>query len=155
MMALAREASGLFEILMEEKSQHLILEGDEEAQVEGDGLFLRQALVNIIHNAVKYSPVGENIALRVRRGDGNRVVVEIEDHGPGIPAEDQQRVFDRFYRVDGRSRWSESRRSGPGVIDRETGKCSSRRKYRVEERGNHGCTFRISLPTLLDPHRPE
>jgi len=84
MMALAREASGLFEILMEEKSLRLVLDGDEHAQVEGDGLFLRQALVNILHNAVKYSPVGEAITMRVRNGDANQVTVEIQDNGPGL-----------------------------------------------------------------------
>src|SRR5579872_6265145 len=64
-MALAREAAALFEILIEEKSQRLLLEGDEQVQVEGDSLFLRQALVNILHNAVKYSPIGEAISVRV------------------------------------------------------------------------------------------
>jgi signal transduction histidine kinase len=151
-MALAREAGGLFEILMEEKSQRLILEGDEEAQVEGDGLFLRQALVNIIHNAVKYSPVGENIALRVRRGEGNRVVVEIEDHGPGIPAEDQQRVFDRFYRVD-KARWSESGGAGLGLSIAKWAVEAHGGSIGLQSEGNQGCTFRISLPTLLEPHR--
>ena len=66
-MALAREAAGLFEILDGgEIASASLLEGDEDAQVEGDCLFLRQALVNILHNAVKYSPVGETISVRVR-----------------------------------------------------------------------------------------
>lgn len=146
MMALAREAAGLFEILVEEKSQHLTLEGDENAQVEGDCIFLRQALVNIIHNAVKYSPVGETISVRVRNGDARQVVVEIEDKGPGIPLEDQGRVFDRFYRVD-KARWRESGGAGLGL---------SIAKWAVEAHGgsielnsepNLGSTFRIVLPS--------
>jgi heavy metal sensor kinase len=143
-MALARAAAGLFEILMEEKSLRVVLEGDEHAQVEGDCLFLRQALVNILHNAVKYSPVGEVISVRVRNGDANQVTVEIQDYGPGIPLEDQDRVFDRFYRVD-KARWRESGGAGLGL---------SIAKWAVEAHGgsigldsvpNQGCTFRIRL----------
>ncbi len=144
-LALAREAAALFEILLEEKSQRLTVEGDAGARVEGDPVFLRQALVNVIHNAVKYSPAGEAISVVVRSAPGNSVVVEIQDHGPGIPAEDQPKVFDRFYRVD-RARWRESGGAGLGL---------SIVKWAVEAHGgavaleSHppgGCTFRISLP---------
>jgi heavy metal sensor kinase len=149
-MALAREAAGLLEILLEEKSQRIELEGDEDAQIEGDRIFLRQALVNIVHNAVKYSPVGETIRVRVRRGEGNRVVVEVHDNGPGIPAEDRSKVFDRFYRVD-RARWRESGGAGLGL---------SIAKWAVEAHGGsialdsepgQGCTFRIALPAVGRP----
>jgi len=146
-MGLAREAAGLFEILIEENSLRLVLEGDEHAQVEGDCLFLRQALVNVLHNAVKYSPVGEIISVRVRISDADQVTVEIQDNGPGIPLEDQTRVFDRFYRVD-KARWRESGGTGLGL---------SIAKWAVEAHGGsigldsaprQGCTFRISLPSL-------
>jgi heavy metal sensor kinase len=146
-MALAREAAGLFEVLMEEKSLRLVLEGDEHAQFEGDRLFLRQALVNILHNAVKYSPVGEVISVRVRNGDANSVIVAIRDNGPGIPLEDHAKVFDRFYRVD-KARWRESGGAGLGL---------SIAKWAVEAHGgsigldsaiNQGCTFRITLPSV-------
>jgi heavy metal sensor kinase len=145
-MAVVREAAGLFDILMEEKSLRLVLEGDEHAEVEGDRLFLRQALVNIIHNAVKYSPVGEAISVRVRNGNDNEVTIEIQDNGPGIPLEDQDRVFDRFYRVD-KARWRESGGTGLGL---------SIAKWAVEAHGgsigldstpNQGCTFRVRLPS--------
>lgn len=148
-MALAREAAGLFEILMEEKSQRLIVAGDEHAQVKADCLFIRQALVNIFHNAVKYSPVGEAILVNVRNGDG-RVVVEIQDNGPGIPAEDQPRIFDRFYRVD-KARWRESGGAGLGL---------SIAKWAVEAHGgtitlhsepDKGCLFRVTLPAAPSP----
>jgi heavy metal sensor kinase len=144
-MELAREAAGLLEILAEEKALRIVLQGEEGAQVEGDHLFLRQALVNILHNAVKYSPVGDLIALRVHIDTANQVAIEIQDNGPGIPIEDQARVFDRFYRVD-KARWRESGGTGLGL---------SIAKWAVEvHRGNvglhsdpdHGCTFRITLP---------
>ena len=61
-MDLAREAAGLFEVLIEEKRQRIEVEGDKDVNVRGDRVFLRQALVNIIHNAVKFSPVGGTIS---------------------------------------------------------------------------------------------
>ncbi len=150
-MALAREAVGLFEILIEEKSQHAILEGDEHIRIEGDRLVLRQALVNVIHNAVKYSHAGQAISVRVANGSGNRVSIEIQDRGPGIPPEDQPKVFDRFYRVD-KARWRESGGAGLGL---------SIAKWAVEAHGgtitlnsevDKGCTFRISLPGKVPAH---
>jgi signal transduction histidine kinase len=149
-MGLVREATGLFEISTEEKSLHLCIEGDEDLQVEGDAIFLRQALVNMIHNAVKYSPVGETILVRVRNGDPHRVAIEIKDNGPGIPPEDQPKVFDRFYRVD-KARWRESGGTGLGL---------SISKWAVEAHGgvitlesevNKGSIFRIALPRARMP----
>jgi len=146
-MAVAREAAGLLEVLLEEKSLRFVLEGDEEVKVEGDCIFLRQALVNIIHNAVKFSPAGETVSVRVRNGTSSQVTVEIEDHGPGIPPEHQTRVFERFYRVD-KARGRESGGAGLGL---------SIAKWAVESHGGSiglesaiggGCTFRISLPRL-------
>ncbi len=146
-MAIAREAAGLFEVLMDEKSLRLVVEGDEEAEVEGDCLFLRQALVNIIHNAVKFSPAGETVSVLVRNGDSSQVTVEVQDHGPGIPPEDQAKVFERFYRVD-KARGRESGGAGLGL---------SIAKWAVEAHGGsiglasvtgQGCTFCVRIPRL-------
>lgn len=144
--ALAREAAGLLEILMEEKSLRLVLEGDEHAQVEGDGLFLRQALVNILHNALKYSPVGEAISVRVRNGDADQVTIEIQDRGPGVPSEDHARIFDRFYRVD-KARWRESGGAGLGLSIAKWAVEAHGGSIRLSSEPNQGCTFRISLPS--------
>jgi signal transduction histidine kinase len=73
MMELARESSQLFEVLLEEKNQRLTITGDEEVRVEGDRLFLRQALVNLIHNAIKFSPLGGNIGVKVRTEESSKV----------------------------------------------------------------------------------
>jgi len=144
-MELVREAAALFEILTEENSQRIDIEGDEDAQVDGDPIFLRQALVNTIHNAVKYSPVGEIIEVRVGQANDGRIVIQIKDNGPGIPREDQPKIFDRFYRVD-KARWRESGGAGLGL---------SIAKWAVEAHGgtitlesglNHGSIFRIALP---------
>ncbi len=146
-LALAREAAGLFEILMEEKSQHLILEGDETAQVEGDSLPSGRRLGRHRHSqrVVKYSPIGETIALRVRRGEGGRILVEIQDHGPGIPAQDQPKVFDRFYRVD-KARWRESGGAGLGLSIAKWAVEAHGGSIGLQSNGSQGCTFCISLP---------
>ncbi len=60
---------------------------------------IRQVLVNLIDNAIKYTPEGGNINLRAF-SEESRVVVEVQDNGLGISEEDQQRIFERFYRVD-------------------------------------------------------
>jgi heavy metal sensor kinase len=146
-MPLAREAVGLFEILMEEKSLQLLLEGDETAHVEGDYLFLRQALVNIIHNAVKYSPAGEAIAVRVRQSGSSSVTVEIRDKGPGIPLEDQPKVFDRFYRVD-KARWRESGGAGLGLSIAKWAVEAHGGTITLESRPDSGCVFAITLPRI-------
>ena len=146
-MATVREAASLFEVLMEEKSLRLVLEGNEHAEVDGDPLLLKQAMVNVIDNAVKYSPAGETISVSVRSGDSNMVKVEIQDHGPGIPPEDRDKVFDRFYRVD-KARWRQSGGAGLGLAIA---------KWAVEAHGGsiglsavtgQGCTFCITLPCL-------
>ena len=67
--------------------------------VEGVPLLLRELLSNLVDNAVKYTPAGNPVTLRVLSGD--YVVVEVEDSGIGIPPEDRERVFERFYRVLG------------------------------------------------------
>ena len=67
--------------------------------VRGDAERLRQVLTNLIDNAVKYSPAGDEVAVRARRANG-RVVIEVSDHGPGIPVDQQRLIFEKFGRAD-------------------------------------------------------
>ncbi len=67
--------------------------------VRGDAERLRQVLANLIENAVKYSPAGDEVAVRARRDNG-RVVIEVSDHGPGIPLDQQRLIFEKFGRAD-------------------------------------------------------
>jgi two-component system phosphate regulon sensor histidine kinase PhoR len=71
----------------------------DSAAVSGDPAKLHDALRNLLENAINYSPEGGTITLASRRGDGH-VVITVTDEGPGIPASDLRRVFERFYRVD-------------------------------------------------------
>jgi two-component system phosphate regulon sensor histidine kinase PhoR len=68
-------------------------------RVRGDEGRLGQVLVNLLHNAVKFSPRGGDVVVRLRV-DGDDVLTEVEDHGIGIPSASLDRVFERFYKVD-------------------------------------------------------
>lgn len=68
-------------------------------QVHADADRIRQVLVNLLDNAIRYSPPGEEVRIRIAPGAG-AVTVSVQDRGPGIPAAEQARVFERFYRAD-------------------------------------------------------
>jgi two-component system sensor histidine kinase TctE len=72
----------------------------EPAPVRGDAFLLREALANLVHNALQYTPPGGHITVRTGRR-GGQSFVEVEDDGPGIPAGERARVLERFYRLPG------------------------------------------------------
>jgi signal transduction histidine kinase len=143
---LAQEVTDQLDVLAEEKQQTLTVEASRPSQCLGDPMVLRQALLNLVDNAIKYSPVGGRIVVRVSTLANGVAVLDVSDTGPGIPAELRPRVFDRFYRAD-RSR---SRENGGG-----TGLGLSIARWAVEVNGGQltlenvegpGATFRITLP---------
>jgi heavy metal sensor kinase len=99
LLDLARDAAGLLEILAEEKGQRIEVRGDASVTAHVDALILRQALLNLIDNAIKYSPSGATLTVEVARHD-DISVLDVVDQGPGIPEADRARVFERFYRAD-------------------------------------------------------
>ena len=105
LMDLVQEAVAVIGVLAEEKEQTLSVTGDQRALVCADRAFLRMALVNLLDNAVKYSPAGSGVHISLHivgsdTGPEQFVELAIQDEGPGIPEGAQQRVFDRFYRLD-------------------------------------------------------
>jgi two-component system sensor histidine kinase TctE len=72
----------------------------EAAPVKGDPLLLREALANLVHNAIEYSPRGGRVTVRTGSRDGC-AFLEVEDDGPGIAPQERRRVLERFYRVPG------------------------------------------------------
>jgi heavy metal sensor kinase len=145
LLELVRDSVSLLEILAEERDQRILIRGHADSRLAADPLVLRQALINLTDNAIKYSPRGSTITIEVRKDDDDLVVVEIADQGPGIPGDHLSRVFERFNRVDsGRSR--EEGGAGLGL---------SIALWAVERHGGHiqvqseegaGSTFRIVLP---------
>src|SRR5260370_32417905 len=100
LLALAREASSMVEVLAEEKGQRLNIDGDAGLIVSVDRLVLRQGIINLLDNAIKYSPRNTRILLRVGFGVAGQASLDITDEVPRIPSEHHPYVFDRFYRVD-------------------------------------------------------
>jgi two-component system OmpR family sensor kinase len=85
-------------LVAQERGVDLGIEVSEPAIVKGDADSLRVMFNNLIDNATKYTPKGGRVDVCLKVRDG-RPVVEISDTGPGIPQEERERVFDRFYRV--------------------------------------------------------
>lgn len=81
------------------KAIELTLSAGQPVSVPGDGEALRIMLDNLVGNAVKYAPEGTGVDLCLAP-KGEQVAVSVRDHGPGIPAEARERVFDRFHRLD-------------------------------------------------------
>jgi heavy metal sensor kinase len=110
MMDLVQESVGVVGVLVEDKKQTISVTGDNGIAIFADRSFIRMAVINLLDNAVKYSPAGSTIRLTLSAADGSGsetglVQLDIEDEGPGIPEDKAYRVFDRFYRVDeGRTR---------------------------------------------------
>jgi two-component system phosphate regulon sensor histidine kinase PhoR len=97
--AFLRQVKEDFSYEAEKKRQSISVVGGDHRIVYGDKDLLRQAIGNIIDNALKYSPEGSSITVSVEEKPLH-VTVKISDNGPGIAAEHLPRIFERFYRVD-------------------------------------------------------
>jgi signal transduction histidine kinase len=97
---LAADIAELYEPFCEEKDIDFSAELARELTVRGNREFLAQALANLLDNAVKYTPAGGAIMLRVRRRSSGEVEFSVTDTGPGVPDEDRERVIQRFVRLE-------------------------------------------------------
>ncbi len=97
---LARDVAELYEALCEEKGLDFAAEIEPGLLVRGQREFLAQALANLLDNAVKYTPEGGAVTLRVRRRSSGEVEASVTDTGPGVPQADRARVLERFVRLD-------------------------------------------------------
>lgn len=93
---LAREVAQANEVAASAKGLELVVQADLPLTVNGERVALRVLMENLIDNALRYTPSG-SIRVAAYR-DGSSAVFEVEDTGPGIPAAERSRVFDRFYR---------------------------------------------------------
>jgi two-component system, OmpR family, sensor kinase len=115
------------------------------APVLGDEERLRQVVSNLVGNAVAHTPAGGGIRIGVGTVDG-RAVIEIEDHGPGLTAPDADRIFDRFYRVDGSRTRSEGGGAGLGLAIAQSLVAAHDGRIELETAPGEGARFRVSLP---------
>jgi heavy metal sensor kinase len=139
--ALADDVVSHLAVLAEEKRQTLSIDRQASPVVSADRLVLRQALINLVDNAIKFTPTSGHVRIRIDQTPHD-AVVEVIDSGPGISSEARERIFDRFYRAN------DANGSGTGLG-------LSLAKGAVEALGGHltltatgatGTAFRISLP---------
>src|SRR6266581_2426527 len=141
---LADRVAGQLDVLAEEKEQSIQIVRDGAPRCKGDPLVLRQALLNLVDNAIKYSPVGGRITIRIAQPPAG-ATIDVCDTGPGIPVELQSRIFDRFYRVD-KSRSRENGGTGLGLSIAKWAVEVNGGRLTLEETNGAGSTFRITLP---------
>ncbi len=141
----AGEVLNLLGPASEERGLELIAEFPEEAvEVLGEEEAIRQALSNLVDNAVKYSSAGGRVVVRLQARNG-RAVLEVEDRGPGIASEHLDRIFERFYRVD-RARSRELGGTGLGLAIVKNVARRHGGGVEVESERGRGSTFRLWLP---------
>jgi heavy metal sensor kinase len=136
----------LFQVLAEQKNIALEIGILEEVTVMGDKVRLQQLFTNLIDNAIKYTPKGF-IHVTVERNE-SAGLVKIKDTGIGIPKEEQEKIFRRFYRVD-KSRSKETGGVGLGLSIAEWIVHAHRGKIEVKSQLNQGSTFTVYIPLQI------
>jgi len=147
--------------LAEERSQTIALEHGRSAEfhdgpiVAAERITLRHALINLLDNAIKYSPDGSVIRVSLIRGATVRerstasdmegaIIITVADEGPGIPPQEQERIFERFYRID-KARSRESGGVGLGLSIAKWAVEANGGRIELHSEPGHGATFRIVL----------
>jgi signal transduction histidine kinase len=138
-------------LVAEDKRITLKPECADQVPVEGDRSRLKQVLVNLLDNAIKYTPTGGKVIVRTR-SIVDRAVLEVIDSGIGIPAKDLPHVFERFFRVD-KARSRDVGGAGLGLSIVKSICSAHDGTVEAESSTGQGSCFRISLP--LAPGRPQ
>jgi two-component system sensor histidine kinase TctE len=122
---------------------------EQAVQIFGNPLMLREMLSNLIDNAIRYTPSGKSVTVRVDIDASQALaLLEVEDHGPGIPAAEREHVFERFYRILG----SNVQGSGLGlaivreIAQQHAATVTIRDATDSTAPGFPGCLFRIEFP---------
>lgn len=129
-------------VLAVEKQQTLEVAGDADAVATADRLLTHQAVMNILYNAIRYSPAGAKVLMRCYRRNSH-AVIEIADDGPGIAPEYHQKIFERFFRID------KARAEGGAGLGLAIAKLSVERqggRIELESELGKGSRFRVVLP---------
>jgi heavy metal sensor kinase len=142
--ALVSDVRESLTLLATDKRQRLEMQCEPGIVVSGDETLLRQALLNVVHNAIRYSPPDSlvNLTLTRRRSDA---VIEIADQGPGIDVQYHEKIFERFFRINS----SRSRTDGGHGLGLSIAKWSVERqggRIELQSKAGGGTTFRLYLP---------
>jgi heavy metal sensor kinase len=129
-------------VLAEEKSQQVVIEAHGVPRGLGDRLMVRQALINLVDNAIKFAPAGTAIVIRVGESAAD-ATVDVIDRGPGIPTAAREHIFDRFFRAS--SAPADVAGTGLGLSIAKSAVETSGGALTLEQSDEHGSTFRIRL----------
>jgi len=138
----------VLKFLIKQKNIKLNIDGSPEIYVKGDENLLKQLVYNLIENAIKYNRDGGEINIQIDKNEKN-VILKISDTGYGIPEEDLNKIFNRFYRVS-KSRTRSEGGLGLGlnivkkIVELHNG------EIKVESEINKGSTFTVILPKYGD-----
>ena len=149
--SVAASAVDFVRVLAEEKAQTLTFDADQATVVCGDAITLRQAVTNLLDNAIRYTPSGGHIRLRVARVADGRAIAEVEDDGTAIALDERDRIFDRFHRAGGGG-VGEPRGLGLGLTIARSAVEANGGQIVYEAPSSGGNRFRILLPA--GPARP-
>ncbi|HEX3718096.1 MAG TPA: ATP-binding protein [Verrucomicrobiae bacterium] len=146
---LAGSTADQMALLAEDKGISVDCDLQEKVVVEGDQSRIKQVVVNLLDNAIKYTPNGGSIHLRVRAREGE-ATLEVADTGIGIPSAALPHVFERFFRVDAaHSREVEGAGLGLAIVKSI---CAAHGGHvDVESVENRGSTFKVKLPLASVP----
>lgn len=138
--AVAERVTGRHQAIAAEHGLQVALTGPA-AIVQGDPAMLERVVSNLVDNALKHSPAGSTVQLSIQTGE--TVSLTVRDQGPGVPPENQSRLFNRFFRGDSRDRNGDS--TGLGLAIAKA--AAEAHGGRLEFLGNEpGAVFRLSLP---------
>jgi signal transduction histidine kinase len=149
LQVMAEEVSAHLGVLAEEKGQSLIVEQLGSPRALADRLVLRQSLINLVDNAIKYTPAAGQIRIRVSESP-TAAMIDVTDTGPGVPADLKARIFDRYNRSDRRS--GDIGGTGLGLSISKAAIEMNGGRLTLESTSATGSTFRISLPRATAGH---
>lgn len=147
MMLMDTEVMQIFDILKlsaEAKETTLVLSCKESIELEFVPDEFRQMMINLIDNAIKYSESGKQVEVTISE-EGEDIIIQVQDHGYGIPEKDVARIFERFYRVD-KSRSKEKGGTGLGLAIVKHIVNNNLGKIVVSSQVGEGTEFKIQLP---------
>ncbi len=146
---LAAATADQMSLLAEDKNIQVTCAAGEPVWVEGDRARLKQVVVNLLDNAIKYTLPGGAVALSVRTNNST-AVLEVTDNGIGIPPEALPRVFDRFFRVD-KARSREEGGAGLGLSIVKSICTAHHGQVKANSAPAQGSRFRVELPLAARP----
>ncbi len=118
--------------------------GDEAIMVEADPMLLEQAISNVIANAIRFSPPNETVKISFDSKESSAIIIAVEDRGPGIPPEERDKVFDKFYR--GRDENLQGEGMGLGLCIAKSVLEAHDGSIWIEDRPGGGTVIKMELP---------